>query len=71
MVDEIFLLNSSKNFRHCNFSSKETCQTLMIYKTEAVSKLLPSIKDISLILDPNGLPSALNLLKSDDYGQVS
>lgn len=43
----------------------------MIYKTEAVSKLLPSIKDISLILDPNGLPSALNLLKSDDYGQVS
>lgn len=47
MMHEIFLLNSSKNFRHCNFSSKETRQTLMIYKTEALSKPLPSIKEIS------------------------
>lgn len=43
----------------------------MIYKTEALCKLLPSIKDVSLTLDPNGLLSALNLLKSGDYGQVS
>lgn len=72
MMLGIFLLNSSKNFRHCNFSSKETSQTLMIYKTEAVSKLLPSKKDTSKSnIDPNGLPSALNLLKSGDYGQVS
>lgn len=72
MMHGIFLLNSSKNFRHCNFSFKETSQTLMIYKTEAVSKLLPSKKDTSKSsTDPNGLPSALNLLKSGDYGQVS
>lgn len=43
----------------------------MIYKAEALSKPLPSIKDISLTLAPNGLPSALNLLKSGDYGQAS
>lgn len=46
MMHEIFLLNSSKNFRHCHFSSKETHQTLMTYKAEALPKPLPSIKDI-------------------------